>query len=222
MTDNGEVKEARKRIGRPPRITGTQIMEAAQKYTPESLTMSGLAADLGVDRKLLNYYVGGKEQLLHLIAQEALKAQVPELTIAPNAEWDEVIRTTAYSLREAAIATGQLVHFSSTYIAARSLAPVEASGAALLSAGFDRPTTAHALMMIVSLCIASARDALFDASPERHPQHPENREVFNQLETELPILHALQDTVPTFGLEQFQFNIDTVISGLRKRLSKTT
>jgi AcrR family transcriptional regulator len=73
-----------KAIGRPRRLTLRAVVEAASKMGLEDLSMSGLAARLGVGIATLYTYVESRDELLRLVA-------VPDT----NQHWSEIVRAHA-------------------------------------------------------------------------------------------------------------------------------
>jgi AcrR family transcriptional regulator len=79
-------------MGRPRRLTLVAVVEAASKIGLEDLSMSALAARLGVGIATIYTYVDSREELLRLVA--ARRAWRPHL-VETNQHWSEVVRSHA-------------------------------------------------------------------------------------------------------------------------------
>jgi AcrR family transcriptional regulator len=81
-----------KAIGRPRRFTLRAVVAAASKIGLEELTMSKLAASLGVGIATLYTYVESLDELTRLVAvHRAWRPHVPET----NQHWSEIVRAHA-------------------------------------------------------------------------------------------------------------------------------
>jgi AcrR family transcriptional regulator len=91
--DRGDAKErSAKAMGRPRRLTLRAVMEAASKIGLEELSISGLAARLGVGVATIYTYVESRDELLRLVAVQ--RAWRPHL-LETNQHWSEVVRAHA-------------------------------------------------------------------------------------------------------------------------------
>jgi AcrR family transcriptional regulator len=81
-----------KALGRPRRLTLRAVVEAASKMGLEDLSMSGLAARLGVGIATLYTYVESRDELLRLVAvHRAWRPHLPDT----NQHWSEIVRAHA-------------------------------------------------------------------------------------------------------------------------------
>ena len=81
-----------KAIGRPRRLTLRAVVETAAKIGLEDLSLSGLAARLGVGIATLYTYVESRDELLRLVAvHRAWRPHLPDT----NQHWSEIVRAHA-------------------------------------------------------------------------------------------------------------------------------
>lgn len=76
---------AGRRRGRPPRISRSQIVEAAVGLGLDSFTMQGIAEALGVTAPALYSHVAGREEVLELV-NETLRARLESFSSAAT-DW---------------------------------------------------------------------------------------------------------------------------------------
>jgi AcrR family transcriptional regulator len=91
--DPGRAKERGARVmGRPRRLTLRTVVEAASKIGLEELSISGLAARLGVGVATIYTYVESRDELLRLVAVQ--RAWRPHL-LETHQHWSEIVRAHA-------------------------------------------------------------------------------------------------------------------------------
>ncbi|SEH13919.1 transcriptional regulator, TetR family [Sphingopyxis sp. YR583] len=83
-----------KRMGRPPKITRDEILDAAYGSDPNGLQLASLADRLGVSVKTIYYYFPGRQSLVDAITERAIaETNPPEYSGCGT--WQEVVRQTA-------------------------------------------------------------------------------------------------------------------------------
>ena len=80
-----------------------QIVETAQSFEVEDLTMQSLAKAMQVDRKALNYYVKDREALLTILAHKAFADEFSPDAIRAAEDWRDASRIYASSFLERAL-----------------------------------------------------------------------------------------------------------------------
>lgn len=204
------------RRGRPRLIDRDRIVAAARSIAPEQLTMQAVADALGVNRQSLSYHVTDRDELLRLVAVEAVveRSAAP----APASGWQDAARDYARSLREAVARVGVL----SRYVRpqgeelVRFLAPAEQLIGALFDAGADEHLAVAAVNALNDLAIASGgASAASDSAVRRAEADDVERALLESTELPLPALrraaaaHAMLDPA-----QQFAFDLDVCIRGL--------
>jgi len=190
----------RTRRGRPARIDRDRIVAVARGMDPRTLTMQAVAAELGVDRKSLNYHVSDRDGLLELVAADIPAAQVQPLPVA--GDWERTLRSFAVSMHEALVGLGTLLEYVRVPIAPGEQTPVpgEQLLAALIEAGFTAREAGRAVLMMSQFVYSAARDAILTAAGGgTHPQ----------------VAALLADIPITGDRAQLDFDLDVLVAGLR-------
>lgn len=83
-----------RRMGRPPKITRDEILDAAERWEPAELQLTALAEALGISVKTLYYYFPARQALLDALTERAVADMgLPEIMAA--ATWREVLTGVA-------------------------------------------------------------------------------------------------------------------------------
>ena len=83
-----------RRLGRPPKTSREQILDAAALIDPLDLQITGLAAQLGVSVRTVYHYFPNRKALLDALTERALQElHPPDLRSATD--WREVLRLAA-------------------------------------------------------------------------------------------------------------------------------
>jgi len=98
---------ARRRLGRPRRLSLEQVLDAALEAGLEGLTMTRVAERLGVSTAVLYGYVEGREQLVSIAAARA--AQRHSFPSDTGQHWSEYARAHAWALFELLVGDAQLI-----------------------------------------------------------------------------------------------------------------
>lgn len=88
---------AKRSIGRPRSIDRDRIVAAANRIGAERLTMRAVAEDLGVTTQALYNHIGGRRELLALLANDY--GDVFEVPDTPGEPWQDWLCRFAHSLR---------------------------------------------------------------------------------------------------------------------------
>lgn len=83
-----------RRMGRPPKVTRDEIIEAAARWEPAELQFTALADALGISVKTLYYYFPARQALLDALTERAVADMgLPDIMRA--ASWREVLTEVA-------------------------------------------------------------------------------------------------------------------------------
>lgn len=212
---NQEIAVPRRR-GRPPRINLSMVLDAARDLLPSRLTVQLVSDRLGVHRNAINYLVGGKEGLLRLLAEDAvLKRPAPDTD--PLVSWGDQLHDYGVWLRDHYLIMGELPDYlpSDVVFDPSECKFVTQIMAALQEAGFPKATSRRAVCGVSILAAGYSHAVRLVASltPEGEPiagagtvptsRAPESSTV----------------TLPVLDHQQFEFMLDTYISGLTRELA---
>ena len=214
---------APRRMGRPPRITRDDIVQAARTIGFDDVTMKAVAAQLGVSIPGLYHYVRGREDLLRLVADHALaEGETPQDVGQGWADWlREWARHTRRSMGQHPeliehYAAGGLDH-------ARVLAVIDQVLSVLVRHGFE-PVDAQAAYEDVSMVAlgTAIEDIRFRHETEAGNSWPAQVAAYlEEIGPERPsVLRELLDgPTPTADQldDRFERRVDAVLVGIAKR-----
>ncbi len=83
-----------KRMGRPPKISREEILDAAARWNPADLQFTTLARELGISAKTIYYYFPARQALIDGLTQRAVE-QIGYPDIGGATEWRQVLREDA-------------------------------------------------------------------------------------------------------------------------------
>lgn len=146
-----------RRRGRPPRITRDQIVDVGVVIARErgvgAVTMTSVAAELGVSVPSLYHYLSGRSELLGLLGRRLVES--PGVDVDDALPWSEWLIAFAHAFRLQVLhdpALGALPHISAHGLL--SIPILERGVAKLAAAGFDA-TTAFAHVTNVASLVTS-------------------------------------------------------------------
>lgn len=85
---------ATKRMGRPPKITRDEILDAAERNDPANLQLTKLAEELGISVKTIYYYFSGRQALIDGVTERVI-ADMGLPDIGRSQTWQAVMREVA-------------------------------------------------------------------------------------------------------------------------------
>jgi TetR/AcrR family transcriptional regulator, tetracycline repressor protein len=194
-----------------------RILAAARGMDPGSLTMQSLAAELGVDRKALNYHVSDRESLLEMLAIDAFLTRFTAIEVDPAGDWRDACRALAAGIRESVLATGEWVSYYrfTTQQDLAAVGPAEIVAERMLSAGFDHVTVSRGMHLLITICTGFARDAVLSTREGGHPQIEELRRILGDSPEGYTAIRDLVDArVDNYGDEQFAFDLAAFFAGM--------
>jgi AcrR family transcriptional regulator len=214
---------ARRRRGRPPRLSRPAIFRAALRLIDAegagALTMRRLGAELGVEAMSLYRHISSKDALLDGIGEQLMS----EVEIGPfEGDWAVTAHRLSFGIR--GVARAHPAAFELVGLRAlntvEAMRPVEALLAALRGDGFpaDRAVAAFRLLSGYSRGFAPSEIAGFTlAGGTRGGAHLTGDKL---PAGEFPAIHDLTDELarnPTD--EDFRAGIETIVTGLRRELA---
>jgi AcrR family transcriptional regulator len=150
------VGAAGSRRGRPPKLDLAQIIEAAEAFDGEPVTITALAERLGVARNAISYYVKGRNDLEMLLAERRLAARLERLSV-PAHDWRAAVLAVTRGLYQALIDSPYLARVVIDSPGAGVVRPAEELLQALLRAGFSERVAGGTLGLVADLAFAAAR-----------------------------------------------------------------
>lgn len=203
---------APRRRGRPPRINLSMVLDAARDVLPTRLTVQLVSDRLGVHRNAINYLVGGKDGLLRLLAEDALLHRPAPDTNGLDS-WVDLLHEYGVWLREHYAGMGELPDYLPCDVL---IDPIESRFVthitdALQKAGFSDETCRRAVCGVSVLAAGYSHAVRLVASlaPNSMPLDGSGAKPVSLI----PEQGAVK--LPTLDPEQFEFMLDTYISGLK-------
>ncbi|EHB50288.1 regulatory protein TetR [Mycolicibacterium rhodesiae JS60] len=199
------------RRGKQPTLTEDQIVEAAlaviRSEGLEALSMRRLSRELGRSQMAAYWYVSDKAELLDLVARRLL-AEVP-IPAADGSPWDVRLKTLLSNIDARLHGHPGIAGILLERMRGTDRRLITAIMEILLGAGFDRSDVLLAYAMIHTYLFGRYQVVLLGDEIES------TEGVEDSVTGLLPLLADLR------GRDYFNFGIDTIIDGLRARLSRT-
>jgi TetR/AcrR family tetracycline transcriptional repressor len=208
-----------RRPGRPALIDLDRIVAAAKDIDVEGLSMSAVAARLGISASGLYHHVKGREALARLAAQSTLAdADVPPDDGRPWADW---MLAYARFLRTVLRHHGAISHVHPGETGSpTSLDRLEQVLHVLVRAGFSKAEAIGAFMVVTN-CISGFVHQDIQIESEARAGRPYLAEFHRALAAkapdELPILRSLPESGLTDRDTLFDDQIRTVLAGVQAR-----
>lgn len=201
-----------------------QIVETAQSFEVEDLTMQSLAKAMQVDRKALNYYVKDREALLTILAHKAFADKFSPDAIRAAEDWRDASRIYASSFVERALSLGKLSEhlWFDEPLTTWSLEANESLFARFFEAGFTDEAATRLVTMLSTLCLGHARDVIQATGSMEKPRPKALRAALERLNPEkfANLLRILDHGYDTYGDEQIDFSIDVFLIGAKAVLKR--
>ncbi|MBJ7336382.1 TetR/AcrR family transcriptional regulator C-terminal domain-containing protein [Mycolicibacterium sp.] len=194
--------------GKPPNLTEKEIVDAALEVIRseglEALSMRRLSRELGRSAMAPYWYVADKQQLLDLVAREVLSEV--ELPAAESGSWEDRLRAVVEAIdarlrQHPGIAEILFARMQSTD---RRL--IHGIMAILLDAGFSDKDVVLGYAMIHTYLFGRYQVVM-------RADWEEPEEMDDTLARLMPLIPGLG------GRDFFSFGVDTIIDGLRVRLT---
>ena len=210
--------EVTKRVrGRPARVDRDRIVAVARKYDPSTLTMQAVAAEMGVDRKTLHYWVDNRASLLRMVAADAFREAVEAGAFVAQRDWREALRSFARITRDAIVTAGAWA----TYVAFETdedlaaVRPAESAVVALVEAGLPEMDAGDIVRLVAGIAFTSGRNPGPRDAPGGIPQ---SSNVDQPAEGQYALLRRLLGRPGGMRTidEQFEFDVQLVILGVER------
>jgi AcrR family transcriptional regulator len=215
-----DASEPRRR-GRPQQISREQIIDAAVRLDPGDLRMADVAKALDVGTAALYNHVKDREELLALVAARIMEeTEYDDFEPGPDATWQDWVTAFATAVRAAVLAHPQLLQYVRVTSAPTSLRldRIEHLATAMARAGFGNADVQHCVQHIYTLVLGEAWQRSLAVDGE-DPQFAEFGRGVRERRGALPHLEAMIAALPDPG-EQFAFALETLLTGLARRLSR--
>lgn len=208
-----------RRLGRPARIDRAAIMAATAQIPLEQLTMRSVAEHLGVSVPSLYHYVGGKQDLRKLAAEQAALTLIRPVDRGQH--WAVWFYEWAFYIRQAFAADPELLkHFIDGAVTMDIMAPhLEATVKVCTRQGFSAVEAMHANELVSGCAIGVAIEQIRyeRAKAEGRPNDIELRRILACGDQDLPHLASLLDQPAPFAPAPFHEQITTVLAGIALR-----
>ena len=179
----------------------------------QALTMRRLGGELGVEAMALYKHASSKDDLLDGIAELVMASvEVP----APSEDWAADLRAIAGALRDTGLRhpAGFELLVRRLPVTERSMAPVEATLAALRASGADDETTIRTFWALISYVLGAVLSELASvaADEDGQPMFPAS---LTDLATAHPTLRELGPALAACDFEtEFLWGVDAVLASL--------
>jgi AcrR family transcriptional regulator len=222
------------RVRRRPALTRDEVLTTALRLIDadgvDGLSMRRIGKALDRDPMRLYRFASSKEELLDGVVELVLgELRIP---VAEGAGWEEVLRATARSFRDIALAHPHVVPLLVTRPLATPLAlrplgtlrPLEQLLELLMGAGFDRRGALHAYRLYTGFLQGHVLNELQERVHDPDETDDLLRLGLHRLPVrEFPRIRSLAAELAAYdGLQELDEGLDVVIGGLRRQLDAST
>jgi len=201
-----------------------QIVDAASRLEPSTLTMRAVAAELGVDHKALNHHVRDRDTLMGLVAWRAFAARYAPTALG-HADWREACSVFAHNFVDAAIPVGPLTDNLSLRGTPLTLflEQLDILLGTLVDAGFDDETALRMVTLLSTICVAHAQDAVAAEADQRPRRAIVQAALDDSPSPALPNLaRILPLEVDTYSQRQLDLSLRIFLAGAEDLLRGPT
>ncbi len=197
--------EPRRAIGRPRSIDRDKILAAAHRLGLENLTMRAIADELGVTTQALYNHIGGRRELLVLLANDY--SELFELDVDDGASWQVWLAEFATSLRghlqtHPGLAASVVTEGPATPAA---LQFVERTVAKLRASGFNAMAALRAYRIVLEFVVGWA---------EHHDRAGAGADRSSEPDRGSPLHDEIVAAWSSDDDELFAFGLDALLVGL--------
>ena len=222
------------RVRRRPALTRDEVLTTALRLIDadgvDALSMRRIGKALDRDPMRLYRFASSKEELLDGVVELVLgELRIP---VTEGAGWEDVLRATARSFRDIALAHPHVVPLLVTRPLATPLAlrplgtlrPLEQLLELLIGAGFDRRGALHAYRLYTGFLQGHVLNELQERVHDPDETDDLLRLGLHRLPVrEFPRIRSLAAELATYdGLQELEEGLDVVIGGLRRQLDAGT
>jgi AcrR family transcriptional regulator len=215
----GDQTEAR-RIGRPPKVTRNDILDAAARHENlAGLQLTQLASDLGISVKTVYYYFAGRQEVMDGLTERAV-VEMGLPNMAETATWPEVFRENAIWYFRLGFSQPGWVHDPNAPVAVKKM------GVEVLQLVCDKlgalgwtKQDAYRAHILVSNWALTLGESVRKTLGEGHFD-PENVRRFLSNYTAPAVAEALSDVLQPFQSEQevFEDGLHILLAGIDHRI----
>jgi AcrR family transcriptional regulator len=218
------------RVRRRPALTRQAVLTTALRLIDEdgvdALSMRRIGKALDRDPMRLYRFASSKEELLDGVVELVLgELRIP---VTPDAGWEDVLRRTARSFRDLALAHPHVVPLLVTRPLATPLAlrplgtlrPLEDLLELLIGAGFDERGALHAYRLYMGFLHGHVLNELQERVHDPEESDDLLRLGLHRLPVrDFPRIRSLAAELAAYdGLQELDEGLDVVIGGLRRQL----
>jgi AcrR family transcriptional regulator len=222
------------RVRRRPSLTRDEVLTTALRLIDadgvDALSMRRIGKALDRDPMRLYRFASSKDELLDGVVELVLgELRIP---VTDGAGWEEVLRATAHSFRDIALAHPHFVPLLVTRPLATPLAlrplgtlrPLEQLLEILVGAGFDRRGALHAYRLYTGFLQGHVLNELQERLHDPDETDDLLRLGLHRLPVrEFPRIRSLAAELAAYdGLQELDEGLDVVIGGLRRKLDANT
>jgi AcrR family transcriptional regulator len=222
------------RVRRRPALTRDEVLTTALRLIDadgvDALSMRRIGKALDRDPMRLYRFASSKEELLDGVVELVLgELHIP---VTEGAGWEDVLRATAHSFRDIALAHPHAVPLLVTRPLATPLAlrplgtlrPLEQLLELLIGAGFDRRGALHAYRLYTGFLQGHVLNELQERVHDPDETDDLLRLGLHRLPVrEFPRIRSLAAELAAYdGLQELDEGLDVVIGGLRRQLDANT
>jgi AcrR family transcriptional regulator len=188
--------------------------------------MQAVADALGVSRKALHYYVGDREGLLTLMVLDLFDRQVNGVELPSDGDWRTVLRAYAVAFRDGLIEVGAVTDFAQLrgVSVEAALALADRVLDALLTAGLDPDSARLGLTAASNIAQSAAHSIVAQTSAGVHRHRAQTSAALErEPQDTYPALRRVLASADAQGHDaeqQFEFELQLLIAGLEKLLSR--
>jgi AcrR family transcriptional regulator len=222
------------RVRRRPSLTRDEVLTTALRLIDadgvDALSMRRIGKALDRDPMRLYRFASSKDELLDGVVELVLgELRIP---VSEGAGWEEVLRDTAHSFRDIALAHPHVVPLLVTRPLATpltlrplgTLRPLEQLLEVLIRAGFERRGALHAYRLYTGFLQGHVLNELQERVHDPDETDDLLRLGLHRLPVrEFPRIRSLAAELAAYdGLQELDEGLDVVIGGLRRQLDAST
>jgi AcrR family transcriptional regulator len=204
-------------LGRPPKVSRGEIVEAACSISLSDLTLKAVADELGVSVAALYYHIDSKDDLLRLVAEYwASQSPTPRDRGQHWTIW--LLEWAVHSRNAFLVEPGLLAQYLDGAVSHEAIAEnLDRILGGLVGRGFAIREAQHAYAMVSTLAVGSAVNELHNQGAERagRPIAAEFPRILSERTvSELPHLRALIAEFSTAVAHTFVDSVATALVGI--------
>lgn len=207
------------RRGRPPKVSRDQIVDAAVRLGLDSVSMTGLAEEIGVSPATLYSHVAGRREVIELV--EARLHTTMRGFATEAADWRSWLIDFAGLVRRELGSSASTLLNATRDDASMRIDVGEPGLRLLMAAGFSSVDAAYAVWLVVRVAITASNGS--DPSFARYLDPTAELVGASPDPDGLSALRRVHDDLTaTGGHDTFAFDLEVVLDGIAARLERVT